>query len=161
MTVNSGNGWVKFNIGSQHLKWNTGTANVYTADPVDSDGVRLEGEALAAVTVGEGDTVGDGYDTTYWTFGEGPVECVLCTVADATVYVGTPYFKVEGSIVEVHPSQEQIEAAVAPGSLPWSLPETPASITGAQGTDDTEILASLLGKLDMLGIITDETTSGA
>lgn len=158
MAINSGNGWCKFSLGIQHLVWNTGTANVYTADPVDSDGVRLEGEDLAAVTVAAGDTVGDGYDTTYWTVGEGPVECVLCTVADAVVYNGSPFFRVEGAVVEVHPSQDQIESTFSPGSLPWSLPETPATITGAQGTDDTAILVALLGALDRAGIINDATT---
>ena len=30
MAVNSGNGWMKFSLGTQVLKWNTGTANVFT-----------------------------------------------------------------------------------------------------------------------------------
>ena len=70
------NGWCKFSIGTQVLQWNTGVANIYTANPVGTDGLPLEGEDLAAITVGEGDAVGDGYDSTYWTMGEGPVEVV-------------------------------------------------------------------------------------
>jgi hypothetical protein len=176
MAVNSGNGWCKFSIGTQNLVWNTGVANVFTSDPVDADGARLTGEDLAAVTVEAGDTVGDGYDTTYWTFGEGPVECVLITAEDEVVYNGSPFFRAEGTVVEVHPTQAQIESGrigdgvdhadyVTETSLGLSLsgyvaiPAEAPEITGAQGTDDTTILVAVLGVLEDLGLIIDSTTS--
>lgn len=171
MTVNSGNGWMKFSLNGQTLKWNTGVANVFTSDPYG-----LEGETLTAATVVEGDTVGDGYDTTYWTYGEGPVECVLCTDDDSVIYNGTPFFRAEGGLVEVHPTQAQIESGaigdgvdhadfLTAGGLvtvedpPWvTAPVVPTEITGEQGTDDTAILVAVLGALDDLGLITDSTT---
>lgn len=177
MAVNSGNGWIKFSIGGQYLIWNTGVANVFTSDPVDGDGARLTGEALAAVAVEEGDQVGDGYDTTYWTFGEGPVECVLCTNDNAVIYNGTPYFKAEGGLVTVHPTQDQVESGsigdginhedyVTDDGLAQELLsylELPilgnaVQITGAQGTDDTAILVSLLAALDELRLIDNQTS---
>jgi hypothetical protein len=83
---------------------------------------------------------------------------VLTTVDDAVIYNGFPVFRAEGTLVNVHPSQDQIEAAATPYATAYSLPETPAPITGAQGTDDTAILVALLGALDMIGLISDETT---
>lgn len=150
------NGSCTFNIGLMNLVWNTGTENIYTSDPLDADGVPLSGEDLAAVTVAAGDQVGT--DTPYFTFGEGPVPVVLCTVEDAVVYAGSPEFRVEGNVIEVHPSQAQIERATAPYGVPFSAPTTPMAITGEQGTDDTTILAAVVSALDMLGLVSDETT---
>ena len=172
-----GNGWLKFSIGTQVLQWNTGTANIYTSNPVDAAGLPLEGEDLAAIAVSEGDQVGDGYDTTYWAFGEGPVECVLTTAEDAVIYAGKPYFRVEGGLVEVHPTPDQIESGrvgnginhadyVTDTSLGLALsgflevPVEPEEITGEQGTDDTAILVALRSALDALGLIADATTAG-
>ena len=177
MTVNSGNGWLKFSLGTQVLQWNTGVANIYTANPVGTDGLPLEGEDLAAITVGEGDAVGDGYDSTYWTMGEGPVEVVITDAEDAVIYSGKPFFRAEGTVVTVHPTPEQIESGrvgdgvdhadyVTETSLGLSLsgylqvPVAATSITGEQGTDDTAILVALLGALDELGLISDDTTAG-
>ena len=41
------------------------------------------------------------------------------------------------------------------------VPTSPTEITGEQGTDDTAILAAVLGVLDTLGLATDSTTTGA
>lgn len=171
MAANSGNGWIKFSIGGQYLIWNTGVTNVFTSDPAT-----LTEETIAAATVAEGDQVGDGYDTTYWTYGEGPVECVLCTNDNAVIYNGTPFFRAEGGLVEVHPTRDQLESgSIGDGidhstfltedtlatveGAPWfTAPLEPASITGAQGTDDTAILVLLLAALDELGLIADDTT---
>ena len=168
----TGNGWVKFNLGTQSLVWNTGVANVFTSDPAT-----LTEETIGDATVEAGDAVGDGYDTTYYTRGEGPVECVLVTDDDAVIYNGTPFFRMDGQVIDVHPTQDQIESGrvgdgvdhadyVTETSLGLSLsgylqvPVDPTSITGAQGTDDTAILVALLGALDELGLIADDTTAG-
>ena len=180
MSISTGNGWIKFSIGTQVLKWNTGVANIFTSDPVDADGVRLEaGEALTAITVVAGDQVGDGYDTTYWTFGEGPVSCVLCTDEDNVIYNGTPYFRVEGGVVTVHPTQDQIESGkIGDGIDHEDLATTtemtleltgylerpapnPTAITGVRGTDIIVSMTQLLTALTALGIITDETSVAA
>lgn len=153
------NGQVTFDIGLMNLYWNTGTAGIYTSEPVDADGVPLGGEALAAITVNEGDAVGT--LTPYFTFGEGPVECVLITSESYVVYSGKPFFRAEGEVVEVHPSRELIERAATPYTAPILTPETPMAITGEQGTDDTTILAAVVSALGMLGLVTDETTTGA
>lgn len=171
MAANSGNGWMKFSLGGQNLIWNTGTTNVFTSDPAT-----LTEETIEAATVGEGDTVGDGYDTTYWTYGEGPVECVLCTHENAVIYNGTPFFKAEGGLTVVHPTQDQIESGSIGDGIdhstflteeslatvetpPWvAAPVAPTEITGAQGTDDTAILVAVLGVLEDAGLITDSTT---
>lgn len=150
------NGQCTFNIGLMNLVWNTGTENIYTADPLDADGVPLTGEALTAVTVAAGDQVGT--DTPYFTFGEGPVPVVLCTVEDAVVYAGSPEFRVEGDVIEVHPTPAQIDRAATPYAVPFSAPASPVSITGEQGTDDTTILAAVVAALDMLGLVDDATT---
>jgi len=150
------NGQCTFNIGLMNLYWNTGTENVYTSDPIDADGVPLTGEDLTAVTVVEGDQVGDA--TPYFTFGEGPVPVVLTTSEDYVVYAGSPVFRVEGNVVECHPTPAQIERAATPYAVPISAPETPAPITGEQGTDDTTILAAVVSALGMLGLVDDQTT---
>lgn len=176
MAVNSGNGWMQFSIKGQNLIWNTGVANVFTSDPAE-----LTEETIEAATVAEGDTVGD-YEglggVTYWTYGEGPVECVLCTHDGAVIYNGKPFFRAEGGLTVVHPTQDQIESgSIGDGidhstyltaeslatveNAPWfTTPLEPAEITGAQGTDDTTILVALLAALDDLGLITDSTTGG-
>ena len=165
------NGWCKFSIGTQVLQWNTGVANIFTSDPYG-----LEGEALTAVTVQAGDTVGDGYDTTYWTYGEGPVECVITNAEDAVIYNGTPWFKAEGGLVTVHPTADQIESGRVGSGIDHSdyvtstslglelsgyleVPVAADEITGVRGTADTAILAALLTALDGLGLITDSTTA--
>lgn len=150
------NGYCTFDIGLMNLKWNTGTAGVYTSEPVDADGVPLTGEDLAAVTVAEGDVVGTGVP--YYTFGEGPVECVLVTSEDYVVYAGTPFFSGDGAVVEVHPSPALIDRATTPYTAPVLVPESPMEITGEQGTDDTSILAAVVSALGMLGLVTDSTT---
>lgn len=152
----TGNGQVTFDIGLMNLYWNTGTANVYTSDPIDADGALLTGEELAAVTVAAGDTVGT--LTPYFTIGEGPVECVLTTAEDYVVFAGSPVFRVDGTLVEVHPTPAQIDRAATPYSAPFYAPATPAPITGEQGTDDTAILAAVVAALGMLGLVSDETT---
>ncbi|MBK8640630.1 MAG: hypothetical protein IPN92_21045 [Chromatiaceae bacterium] len=150
------NGHCTFNIGLMNLYWNTGTENIYTSDPLDADGVPLADEALAAVTVAAGDTVGT--DTPYFTFGEGPVPVVLTTSEDYVVYAGSPEFRVEGNVIEVHPTPAQIDRAATPYADPFYAPATPAPITGEQGTDDTTILAAVVSALNMLGLVDDQTT---
>ena len=57
MAVNSGNGWIKFSIGTQVLKWNTGTANIFTSDPVDADGA-TDDTAILVLLLGALDALG-------------------------------------------------------------------------------------------------------
>lgn len=154
MTEHSYSGKCAFNLGGQTLFWNTGVAGVYTEDPAT-----LTEETIAAATVAEGDTVGDASDTTYWTGGEGPVECVLITSQDIVIYAGTPFFRADGTLVTVHPTQAQIEASVTPGTAPVYTPESPNEITGEYGTDDGTILAGVVAVLASLGLVTDSTTS--
>lgn len=170
MAVNSGNGWMKFALGTQVLKWNTGVANVFTSDPST-----VTGEELTAATVGEGDTVGDGYDTTYWTYGEGPVECVLTNDEDAVIYSGTPFFRAEGGLVTVHPTQDQIESGRVGNGIDHSAyltaestellafvakPAEPSTVTGVRDTAGLPaIVAAILTALDTAGVLDDQTTA--
>jgi hypothetical protein len=83
MSISSGNGCITLHIGSQVLYWGT-VASVFTADPIDADGVRLEaGSPLTAITVVAGTAVVN--DATYYTWGEGPVSVIDASV-DHYVY---------------------------------------------------------------------------
>lgn len=152
------NGSCRFNLRGQALYWNTGTENIFLINPDD-----LTEENAATYTVQAGDVVGDAYDTTYYTWGEGPVSVVLGTNADATIYAGTPYFRVEGTVVDVHPTQDQIEAGNVGSIFDHDTyvvkPTTPATIEGVLGTDDTEILGAVLSALSLMDLINNQTTT--